>query len=107
MSEQSKIGVLALQGAFREHRRHLEALGASVREVRLPGDLEGLQGLVLPGGESTTMGRLLDSFDLWKPIRDLHSRGGVLWGTCAGAILLATNILGAPPQDGGRQRSLG
>lgn len=106
MREQPRVGVLALQGAFREHRRHLEALGASVREVRLPGDLEGLQGLVLPGGESTTMGRLLDSFDLWKPIRDLHSRGGVLWGTCAGAILLATDILGAPPQDGGRQRSL-
>ncbi|WP_309573238.1 pyridoxal 5'-phosphate synthase glutaminase subunit PdxT [Deinococcus sp.] len=99
--------MLALQGAFREHRRHLEAVGARVRDVRLPVDLDGLDGLVLPGGESTTMGRLLDAFGLWEPIRNLHGRGGVLWGTCAGAILLATDILGAPPQDDGRQRSLG
>ncbi len=101
------VGVLAVQGAFREHRRHLEALGAQVHEVRLPAELDGLDALVLPGGESTAMGRLLDAFDLWTPIRALYNRGGVLWGTCAGAILLSTDILGAPPQDGGRQRSLG
>lgn len=101
------VGVLAVQGAFREHRRHLEVLGAQVHEVRLPAELDGLDALVLPGGESTAMGRLLDAFDLWTPIRALYNRGGVLWGTCAGAILLSTDILGAPPQDGGRQRSLG
>lgn len=101
------VGVLAVQGAFREHRRHLEALGALVREVRLPADLDGVDALVLPGGESTAMGRLLDAFDLWSPIRAVYDRGGVLWGTCAGAILLSAEILGAPPQDGGRQRSLG
>jgi 5'-phosphate synthase pdxT subunit len=101
------VGVLALQGAFREHRQRLESLGAAVREVRLPADVDGLAGLVLPGGESTTMTRLLDSFDLWEPIAALHARGGALWGTCAGAILLAADVLGAPPQDGGHQRSFG
>ncbi|PNY82771.1 pyridoxal 5'-phosphate synthase glutaminase subunit PdxT [Deinococcus koreensis] len=102
-----KVGVLALQGAFREHRRHLEALGAEVREVRLPADLNGLVGLILPGGESTTMARLLSEYALWEPLAAFYRRGGVLWGTCAGAILLAAEVLGAPPQDGGFQRSLG
>ncbi|UBV43595.1 pyridoxal 5'-phosphate synthase glutaminase subunit PdxT [Deinococcus taeanensis] len=101
-----RIGVLALQGAFREHRRHLESLGAQVAEVRLPADLEGLHGLVLPGGESTTMARLMTEYDLWAPIRALHDRGGQLWGTCAGAILLSREVQGAPPQFG-RQDSLG
>lgn len=101
------VGVLALQGAFREHRAHLETLGASVREVRLPADLAGLSGLILPGGESTTMARLLGEYGLWGPLRDFHARGGVLWGTCAGAILLARGVEGAPPQFGGRQESLG
>lgn len=101
------IGVLALQGAFREHRQRLEALGAQVTEVRLPADLRGLHGLILPGGESTTMARLLSDFGLWQPVRDFHAAGGAIWGTCAGAILLAREVLGAPPQFGGRQESLG
>lgn len=100
------IGVLALQGAFREHRRHLEGLGAAVREVRLPADLAGLDGLVMPGGESTTMARLMTEFGLWEPVRAFHARGGALWGTCAGAILLAREVQGAPPQFGGHQDSL-
>ncbi|GGM07066.1 pyridoxal 5'-phosphate synthase glutaminase subunit PdxT [Deinococcus aerophilus] len=103
----TRIGVLALQGAFREHRQLLAALGAEVREVRLPGDLAGLDGVILPGGESTTMARLLTEYALWEPLRAFHAAGGALWGTCAGAILLAHSVLGAPPQFGGRQDSLG
>lgn len=94
------IGVLALQGAFREHRALLETLGARVREVRLPQDLAGLDGLILPGGESTTMGKLLLDYDLRAPIRDFAAAGKALWGTCAGAILLAREVEGAPPQFG-------
>ena len=101
------IGVLALQGAFREHRARLESLGARVTEVRLPADLSGLDGLVLPGGESTTMARLMGEYRLWEPVRAFHAAGGALWGTCAGAILLAREVLGAPPQFGGHQDSLG
>jgi pyridoxal 5'-phosphate synthase pdxT subunit len=95
-----RVGVLALQGAFREHRRVLEALGAQVSEVRLPADLEGLQALVIPGGESTTMGRLMTDFGLWAPVRDFYAAGGSLFGTCAGAILMSRTILGVPPQFG-------
>ncbi|ACO46066.1 pyridoxal 5'-phosphate synthase glutaminase subunit PdxT [Deinococcus deserti] len=102
-----KIGVLAVQGAFREHRQRLEGLGAEVREVRLPADLEGLDALVMPGGESTSMARLLSDFGLWSPLRDFHASGGAVWGTCAGAILLAREVEGAPPQFGGHQDSLG
>lgn len=105
-SPPTTLGVLALQGAFREHRQRLEALGARVREVRLPTDLSGLDGLILPGGESTTIARLMTDFGLWAPIREFHARGGALWGTCAGAILLAREVLGAPPQFGGQQDSL-
>ncbi len=100
------IGVLALQGAFREHRQRLESLGVAVTEVRLPQDLQGLAGVVMPGGESTTMARLLTEFKLWEPLKDFYLEGGALWGTCAGAILLADHVLGAPPQFGGKQDSL-
>ena len=94
------VGVLALQGAFREHRRMLESLGVSVQEVRLPADLNGLSGLVIPGGESTTMGKLMLDYGLREPIRDFHAAGGAIFGTCAGAILLSRTVLGAPPQFG-------
>jgi len=99
-AEPLKIGVLALQGAFREHRRMLERLGAEVREVRLPADLDGLSGLVIPGGESTTMGKLMVDYSLREPIRAFHAAGGAVFGTCAGAILLSREVLGAPPQFG-------
>ncbi|ASN80749.1 pyridoxal 5'-phosphate synthase glutaminase subunit PdxT [Deinococcus enclensis] len=102
-----RVGVLALQGAFREHRSLLEGLGAQVTEVRLPHHLSGLNGLVLPGGESTTMANLLSAYGLWDPIRAFHAAGNAMWGTCAGAILLAREVEGAPPQFGGRQDSLG
>lgn len=88
------IGVLALQGAFREHRASLERLGVPVREVRLPEDLQGLSGLILPGGESTVMGRLLRDFGLSDPLRRLAAEGLPIWGTCAGMILLARRIIG-------------
>lgn len=90
-----KIGVLALQGAFREHRLALEGLGCTVTEVRLPKHLEGLAGLVIPGGESTTIGKLMVQYGLQGGIRDFHAAGGAIWGTCAGAILLATDIVGS------------
>ncbi len=86
------IGVLALQGDFREHAAALRSLGVRVREVRLPQDLDGLDGLILPGGESTTIARLLTAFDLDDPIRRRGGRDFAIWGTCAGAILLADDV---------------
>ena len=85
MRERPLVGVLALQGAFREHARALRALGADVREVRLPDELDGLDGLVIPGGESTTMARLAALYGLDDAIR---SYPGAVLGTCAGMILL-------------------
>lgn len=83
------IGALALQGDFREHLTAMERLGARTRAVRLPRDLEGLDGLIIPGGESTVMGKLMVAYDLDQPLRDLIARGLPVWGTCAGLILLA------------------
>jgi 5'-phosphate synthase pdxT subunit len=87
-----KIGVLALQGAFIEHRKALERLGASAPEVRLPAQLEGLDGLIIPGGESTTVGKLAVTYGLIDPIRQKAVAGWPVWGTCAGMILLARDI---------------
>lgn len=86
------FGVLALQGAFARHRRSLESLGLSVRDVRLPRDLDGLAGIVLPGGESTTLCRLLETSGLRRPLGDAIRSGLPTLGTCAGMILLATNV---------------
>lgn len=86
------IGVLAVQGDFREHLDTLETIGAIGREVRLPADLHGLSGLILPGGESTAMRKLLHRWNLVAPIRDLAARGAPILGTCAGAIILANRI---------------
>ncbi len=95
------VGVLALQGAFREHVRALEAAGARTRLVRLPCDLEGLDGLVMPGGESTTMQILLERMGLWEPLRERLSRNLPALATCAGMILLAREITdGAEGQRG-------
>jgi len=88
-----KIGVLALQGAFATHAAVLRALGAEAREVRVPADLDGVDALVLPGGESTTMSLLLDSSGLRAPIAGALSDGLPALGTCAGMILLASNVL--------------
>lgn len=86
------IGVLALQGDFREHREVLERLGATAPEVRLPKDLERLDGLIVPGGESTTIIRLMQTSQLLEPLRKLADDGFPMWGTCAGMILLAKRL---------------
>jgi 5'-phosphate synthase pdxT subunit len=83
------VGVLALQGDFREHRLILERLGAATREVRRLRDLEGLDGLVIPGGESTTIGKLMVEYDLLDGIRAFAHGGKPIYGTCAGLITLA------------------
>jgi len=83
------IGVLALQGDFAEHIAMLERIGARAVEVRLPADLAGIDALIIPGGESTTITRLLDIYELREPIAALGRVGLPIWGTCAGAIVLA------------------
>jgi 5'-phosphate synthase pdxT subunit len=86
-----RIGTLALQGDFAEHAAALRTLGVEPVEVRLPGQLESIDALIIPGGESTTITRLLGIYDLLEPIRSLGERGLPIWGTCAGAIVLARN----------------
>lgn len=92
-----RVGVLALQGAFREHVGALARLGADVREVRTPAELDGLQGIVLPGGESTTMDLLLDSSGLREPLAQAIAGGLPVLGTCAGLILLARDLEDGTP----------
>lgn len=87
-----RIGVLALQGDFAEHVRMLEAIGVEPVEVRLPAHLEGLSGLCLPGGESTTMRRLIDRWGLREPLLEFAATGAPLFGTCAGMIILSKEI---------------
>lgn len=82
------VGVLALQGDFAEHETMLARLGVAAREVRLPADLEGLDALIIPGGESTTITRLMESYGLVEPIRRF-ARNRPVWGTCAGMIVMA------------------
>jgi 5'-phosphate synthase pdxT subunit len=91
-----KIGVLALQGDFAEHMTVLKRLGVESVEVRLAGQLAGLDGLIIPGGESTTMGKLAEEFKLMQPLRDFGARHAV-WGTCAGAILLSKDARRSQP----------
>lgn len=86
------VGVLALQGDFREHREMLEAMGHEVREVRKVGELDELDALIIPGGESTTIARLILSNGFQQPLRDFCASDRPVWGTCAGAILLAKNV---------------
>jgi 5'-phosphate synthase pdxT subunit len=86
-----KIGVLALQGAFIEHINILKQLGVDAVEVRLPAELAGLDGLIIPGGESTTIGKLADTYGLTGPLRDFAAAKPV-WGTCAGMIFMAKEI---------------
>lgn len=86
-----KIGVLALQGAFIEHINILRDLGVDAVQVRLPADLEGLDGLIIPGGESTTIGKLAEIYDLMEPLRAFAAERPV-WGTCAGMIFMAKEI---------------
>lgn len=92
-----RVGVLALQGAVREHVRMLEALGCQTVLVKHKEQLEGLDGLILPGGESTTMRKLLDRYELMEPIRSLAQKGVPIFGTCAGLILLAKEVVDHDP----------
>ena len=86
------IGVLALQGAFREHARALTSLGADVRELRQLPHLDGIDGLVIPGGESTTIGKLLVDLGMMEPLRQRILDGMPVYGSCAGLILLCKDI---------------
>jgi len=95
-----KVGVLALQGAFREHREVLDALGVEAVDVRTPAELGALDALILPGGESTTMSALLDSSGVRAPLAERLADGLPVLGTCAGMILLAREVVdGRPDQE--------
>lgn len=91
-----KIGVLALQGDFAEHQAMLEKLGVEVVQVRKAQQLDGLNGLIIPGGESTTIGKLAVDFGLMEPLREFGKTHAV-WGTCAGAIFLSRDIHRSQP----------
>lgn len=95
----SVIGVLALQGAFRAHELILARLGATTRQVRTPGDLQAVDALVMPGGESTTMSRLLGTSGLFDPLAERLAEGMPAFGTCAGMILLATTVHDGRPDQ--------
>ena len=96
-----KVGVLALQGDFREHVRILEAVGATPSEIRTVDDLADVQALVIPGGESTTMGKLAHAYGLVEPVRARIAEGMPVLGTCAGMIVLAARVHGGEPLFGG------
>ena len=93
INDKRKIGVLALQGDFAEHMASLRKLGAEALAVRLPQDLESLDGLIIPGGESTTIGRLMVSYGFVQTLRQLSQDGFPVFGTCAGMVLLAKSVL--------------
>jgi pyridoxal 5'-phosphate synthase pdxT subunit len=88
-----RIGVLALQGAFREHILSIEALDAGAVAVRLPHQLDDCEGLIIPGGESTAISKLMVSYGFYEPIQQRRAEGMAVWGTCAGAILIAKDII--------------
>ena len=94
----TKVGVLAIQGDFLEHRQMIEGLGVDAPEVRLGKDLAGLDGLVIPGGESTTIVQLLDIFDMRNTVVGLVREGLPVWGTCAGMIVLADRLTDHRPE---------
>ena len=92
-----KIGVLAVQGDFAEHLALLRKLGVDGQEVRLPEHLKGMDGLIIPGGESTTLGRLMSIYHLREPIEQMARQGKSIWGTCAGMIMMAHEITEEDP----------
>ena len=94
-----KIGVLALQGAFIEHEKILERIGVEAVEVRLPQHLKDLGGLIIPGGESTTIGKVARQWGLMEPLRDFARSGLPLWGTCAGMIFIAKDVADGKPDQ--------
>lgn len=92
-----EIGVLAVQGDFAEHIAILRKIGVDAREVRLPEQLEALDGLIIPGGESTTLSRLMSIYHLREPVAQMAAEGRPVWGTCAGMIMLASEITEQDP----------
>lgn len=88
-----RIGVLALQGAFREHIYALEALDVKAEAIRLPEQLSACDGLVIPGGESTAISKLMEAYGFYEPIQRRSADGMAVWGTCAGAILIAKRLV--------------
>lgn len=94
-----RVGVLALQGAFAAHQTALAGTGVPSRQVRVPADLDGLDALVMPGGESTTMSRLLTTSGLFDPLADAIAGGLAVFGTCAGMILLASEVIDGRPDQ--------
>lgn len=92
-----KIGVLAVQGDFAEHIAILRRLNVECREVRLPEQMEGIDGLIIPGGESTTLSRLMSIYHLREPVQTMADQGKAVWGTCAGMIMLAHEITESDP----------
>ena len=92
-----KIGVLAIQGDFFEHIAILSKLGVNSQEVRLPAQLEGLDGLIIPGGESTTLSRLMSMYNLREPVAQMAQHNKTVWGTCAGMIMMAHEITEEDP----------
>ena len=98
--KEPRVGVLALQGDFEAHLKAVEAAGGSGFEVRTSADLAKADALILPGGESTTIGKLLVRFGLDEAIRAFHAEGKPLWGTCAGMILLGKRITQGEKQGG-------
>ena len=92
-----EVGVLAIQGDFAEHLAILKRLGVEGREVRLPQQLETLDGLIIPGGESTTLSRLMSIYDLRQPVARMAQEGKAMWGTCAGMIMMACEITEEDP----------
>lgn len=95
-----KIGVLALQGAVREHIRSVEECGAEAVAIKRKEELKEIDGLVLPGGESTAMRRLIDKYDFMDALKEFADSGKPMFGTCAGLILLAKNLVGYEPHIG-------
>jgi 5'-phosphate synthase pdxT subunit len=89
-----KVGVLALQGAFREHIRMLKSLGVEALEIRLPGDLDEVDGLIIPGGESTTVRKLLTDYGFVDTVKEFAAAGKPVFGTCAGLIVMADRVNG-------------
>lgn len=95
-----KIGILDIQGSVKEHAESLRRLGIEPVLIKLPEDLEGLSGLIIPGGESTTIGKLLKRFGLDEAIKKRAKEGMVIWGSCAGAIVLAKRVPGNVKMNG-------
>ena len=92
------IGVLAIQGDFLEHRQALARLGVEAPEIRLPHQLEDVDGLIIPGGESTTIAQLIDIYGFREPLRERARQGMAVWGTCAGMIVIADRLTDARPE---------